>query len=80
MVQHGMTPRTALAAATTGAADLLGLNDQIGAIEPGKAADVIAVAGDPLSDVTVLKRVAFVMRDGEVAKHAGGVDGSAARP
>ncbi|PAX09536.1 metal-dependent hydrolase family protein [Sphingomonas lenta] len=80
MVSHGMTPRTALAAATTGAADLLGLADQIGAIEPGKAADVIAVAGDPLSDVTVLKRVAFVMQNGDVAKHAGGVDGSAARP
>lgn len=69
MVKHGMTPRTALTAATTGAADLLGLGQEVGAIEPGKAADVIAVSGDPLADVTVLKRVAFVMRAGEVAKH-----------
>ena len=71
MVRHGMTPATALAAATTGAADLLGLGQEIGTIEPGKSADVIAVAGDPLADVTVLKRVAFVMRAGEVAKGPG---------
>lgn len=79
MVAHGITPQAALAAATTGAADLLGLSKEVGAIEPGYAADVIAVAGDPLQDVTVLKRVAFVMRGGEVAKDPG-VDGSAARP
>ena len=79
MVAHGMTPRTALAAATLGAADLLGLPGEVGSIEPGKAADVIAVEGDPLQDVTVLKRVRFVMRAGAVAK-GGGLDGAAARP
>ncbi len=66
MVRHGMTPATAIAAATTGAAELLGLSDQIGTLEPGKRADLIAVAGDPLADVTTLKRVSFVMRDGRV--------------
>ncbi len=68
MVKHGMTPATAIQAATVNAADLLGLAGEIGTLEPGKAADVIAVQGDPLSDVTVLKRVGFVMKGGEVFK------------
>ncbi|SMF62062.1 metal-dependent hydrolase family protein [Allosphingosinicella indica] len=68
MVKHGMTPATAIQAATVNAADLLGLADQIGSLEAGKAADIIAVAGDPLSDVTVLKSVGFVMKGGEVVK------------
>ena len=68
MVRHGMTPATAIQAATTNAADLLGLRREIGSIEAGKEADIIAVAGDPLSDVTVLKRVGFVMADGRVHK------------
>ena len=66
MVQHGMTPETALVAATVNAAALLKLSDEIGTIEPGKSADLIAVAGDPLADVTVLKDVSFVMARGEV--------------
>jgi len=66
LVKHGLTPMGAIEAATVNAADLLGLADQIGSIEPGKAADIIAVAGDPLADVRVLKRVGFVMRGGEV--------------
>ena len=66
MVANGMTPVTALQAATVNAADLLGLQDEIGTIEPGKSADIIAVAGDPLNDVTVLKRVDFVMARGRV--------------
>lgn len=68
MVQHGMTPQGALVAATINAAELLGLASEVGTIEPGKSADVIAVAGDPLKDVTVLKQVNFVMRAGKVAK------------
>jgi imidazolonepropionase-like amidohydrolase len=50
------------------AADLLGLSREIGTLEPGKEADLIAVQGDPLADVTVLKRVGFVMADGRVVK------------
>ncbi|HEX8256129.1 MAG TPA: amidohydrolase family protein [Allosphingosinicella sp.] len=70
MVKHGMTPTAAIHAATVNAADLLGLRDQIGTLETGKAADLIAVAGDPLQDVTNLKRVGFVMKGGKVVKDA----------
>ena len=68
MVRHGMTPASAIEAATVNAAELLGLSGEIGTIERGKAADLIAVAGDPLADVTVLKRVPFVMARGKVVK------------
>jgi imidazolonepropionase-like amidohydrolase len=63
-----MNPAEAIHAATVNAADLLGLAKEIGTLEPGKEADIIAVAGDPLTDVTVLKRVGFVMADGRVTK------------
>lgn len=66
LVRAGLTPLQAIQAATVNAADHLGLAALIGAIAPGRAADIIAVAGDPLSDVTVLERVTFVMRDGRV--------------
>lgn len=66
MVKHGMTPTSAIHAATINAAELLGLSDQIGTLEAGKQADLIAVIGDPLSDVTVLKNVGFVMKGGKV--------------
>jgi imidazolonepropionase-like amidohydrolase len=68
MVKHGMTPTQAIQAATVNAADLLGLSAEIGTIEPGKAADIIAVSGDPVADVTRLKRVGFVMARGVVRK------------
>jgi imidazolonepropionase-like amidohydrolase len=66
MVAHGMTPESALVAATINAADLLGLSDVIGPIAPGKSADIIAVAGDPLTDVSAYKNVQFVMARGKV--------------
>ena len=66
LVKFGMPPVEALKAATVNAADLLGLANEIGTIEPGKSADIIAVSGDPLQDVTVLKKVEFVMARGEV--------------
>ena len=69
MVKHGMPPVEAIKAATVNAADLLGLSSEIGTIEPGKSADIIAVAGDPLTDVTVLKTVSFVMARGDVVKN-----------
>jgi imidazolonepropionase-like amidohydrolase len=68
MVQHGMAPVEALKAATVNAADLLGLSDEIGTIAPGKSADIIAVASDPVADVTVLKKVDFVMARGAVVE------------
>ena len=55
-------------AATLNAADHLEMADEIGSLEPGKYADLIAVDGDPLSDVTILENVAFVMKGGEVYK------------
>ena len=67
MVKFGMSPAEAIKAATVNAADLLGLSDEIGTIAPGKSADIIAVSGDPLADVKVLKAVSFVMVRGEVA-------------
>lgn len=66
MVKHGMTPATAIVAATTNAAELLGLSKEVGALRPGMAADLIAVPGNPLADVTALKTVEFVMKGGRV--------------
>jgi imidazolonepropionase-like amidohydrolase len=68
MVKYGMTPMQAIQSATSSAADLLGHSDVVGSIKPGKFADVIAVAGDPLKDVSVLEHVQFVMKDGKVYK------------
>lgn len=70
MVKAGMTPAAALRAATVDAADLLGLAGKVGMIAPGQAADLVAVPGDPLQDITVLQRVAFVMKGGEVIRNA----------
>jgi imidazolonepropionase-like amidohydrolase len=71
MVRAGMTPMDAIKAATSSAADLIGDPADIGSIQPGRYADVVAVDGDPLKDVTELERVAFVMKGGVVYKAAG---------
>ncbi len=68
LVSGGMTPIEALRAATMNAAELLGRSDEIGTIEPGKFADLVAVDGDPLADITVMEKVVFVMKGGEVYK------------
>lgn len=68
MVKFGMSPMEAISAATVNAADLLGISDVAGTLEPGKTADLIAVKGDPLKDVKVLKKVDFVMARGAVVK------------
>lgn len=69
MVKLGLTPLQAIQAATINDADLLGWSDKVGTLEPGKWADVVAVDGDPLADVTTLERVKFVMKGGEVVKN-----------
>jgi imidazolonepropionase-like amidohydrolase len=69
MVKLGLTPLQSIQAATINAADLLGWSDKVGAIEPGKWADIVAVDGDPLQDVTTLERVKFVMKGGEVVRN-----------
>jgi imidazolonepropionase-like amidohydrolase len=67
-VEFGMTPMQAIQSATSRAAELLGKRGEIGVVAPGAYADLIAVAGDPLADVNVLKSVRFVMKDGVVFK------------
>jgi imidazolonepropionase-like amidohydrolase len=66
MVGLGMTPAAALRAAGPGAADLLGLGKLIGTLEKGKEADIIAVPGDPVSDIRVTEKVFFVMKGGKI--------------
>jgi imidazolonepropionase-like amidohydrolase len=66
MVKHGMTPMQAIRSATVVASELMGWQDRVGALEAGRFADVIAVAGDPIEDITEFERVTFVMKGGEV--------------
>ena len=68
MVTLGMTPIQALQAGTTTAAELMGWSDRVGSIRKGKFADLVAVKGNPLADVSLLKHVQFVMKDGVVYK------------
>ena len=66
MVKYGMTPAQALRSANMTAAELLGMQDKIGSIEPGKFADIVAVPSDPMADVQQLQNVNFVMKGGVV--------------
>lgn len=73
MVKNGATPALALRAATSADAELLGIADNVGSLEKGKLADVVAVPGDPFADISVMRKVLFVMKEGKVyrndAKH-----------
>jgi imidazolonepropionase-like amidohydrolase len=71
MVKAGMSPIDAITAATASAADLIGDSADIGSVQQGRYADIIAVSGDPLADVTELERVQFVMKGGAVVKAGG---------
>lgn len=67
--QAGMPSLDVIRAITTNAAEMLGWQDRVGAIEPGKFADLVAVSGDPIADITELERVRFVMKDGQVVRN-----------
>jgi imidazolonepropionase-like amidohydrolase len=68
MVKYGMSPIQAVRAATSGAAELLGMQNDVGSIATGKYADLVAVKGDPLADISLLQKIDFVMKGGEVHK------------
>lgn len=71
MVKAGLTPLDAIRSATVWGATHIGLQDEIGTLAKGKAADIVAVKGDPLSNVRVLENMAFVMKGGVVARAIG---------
>ena len=68
MVKYGLTPMQAIQSATTWAADVMNWSDRVGSLDPGKYADLIAVTGNPIEDITTLERVPFVMKGGLVVK------------
>jgi imidazolonepropionase-like amidohydrolase len=68
-IKAGMTPLQAIQSATINSADMLGIKDITGTLTPGKAADIIAVEGNPLQDITLLEHVKFVMKEGNVYKN-----------
>ena len=68
MVEAGMSETEAIVSATVSAAQLLGLSKEIGTIDAGKAADIIATTGNPLDDISALQHIAFVMRNGTIYK------------
>jgi imidazolonepropionase-like amidohydrolase len=75
MVKYGMTPMRAIHAGTLAAATLLGKDAEVGSLERGKLADIVAVAGDPMQDIRTLQHVDFVMTGGAVFKQHGQVMG-----
>ena len=68
LVKWGMTPVQSLRSATSVAADLIGWSADVGSVEKGKFADLVAVAGDPLADITEMSRVQFVMKGGKIVR------------
>ena len=68
MVEAGMPPAKAIQAATINAATMLGIEDKLGTLEAGKFADIVAVKGNPLQDITTLENVQFVMKGGKIYK------------
>jgi imidazolonepropionase-like amidohydrolase len=68
MAKYGMTPAQAIRAATANAAELLGMQNDVGSVTQGKFADIVAVKGDPLADLTLLQKIDFVMKGGEIVK------------
>jgi imidazolonepropionase-like amidohydrolase len=68
MVEFGMTPMDAIQSATSRAAVMLDMEGKIGIVAPGAFADIIAVSGDPLRDITLLQTVQFVMKDGKIVR------------
>jgi imidazolonepropionase-like amidohydrolase len=69
MVEAGMPPMEAIKSATLVAAELVGMKDQLGSVEGGKLADIVAVNGNPLQDIKTMRNVTFVMKDGVVYRN-----------
>ena len=80
MVKYGLTPMQAIQAATVNAADLLSWQGKVGVVAPGSFADMVAVQGDPLADVTELEHMKFVMKGGVVYLNTLGGTAPAAAP
>lgn len=68
MVAHGMTPMQAIRSATSVAARAIGWEDRVGTLEPGRFGDLLAVRGDPLTDITLLERIDVIVKGGAVIK------------
>ena len=79
LLELGLSPLQTIQMATSNAADLLGWSDKVGTLVPGAWADLIAVRGDPLSDVTVLERPSFVMKGGVIYRRAAATDSTISR-
>lgn len=79
MAEAGMLPLDAIRAATVRAAEVLEMSDQLGALEPGLLADVVAVPGNPEADIAVTQRVSFVMKDGVVYRRPRAATGRSRR-